>query len=221
MSIFQFRQGSFSIQIIDSLSAPILTVSSRNEKCIQLNIHSLDNLVFSCGTAQKYSLDQTLLPVISRDLKNTLVLGFDSNYVFESIRDYEWILEDILYKKQEESNNHIILFRSNLETSYKIRVIQKDLSYSKNLEPIFDFWKDLYSLFVSLCKEEKNIFINNFIYTNIRTWDYSNPRRPRGIHTSIGHYYEYLPELANIILKLKRNGMSNIFHTVIDKIEHI
>lgn len=206
-----------------------LVTKDPNQSIFNINIDKFENFILSLGTAQHHSLDQTLLPIIEFGLKNNLVIGFDPNYDFNellvylnniqlkySFKTYDKIIHLVLPNLTTE----VLLVKKAVVSTYSIGEIQRDLRYSKNCEPKTDFWVDSYNILVYLNMNMKNIYINNYIYTNIRTWDYSKGfDRPIAIHSSIGHYYEYIPELANILLRLNREEIKkNIYHTFLKSI---
>jgi hypothetical protein len=208
---------------------------SKNDHKIFIDINTFDNFILSLGTAQDQSLQQTLFPIIELKLKNNLIIAYDPDYDFRKIILYlernkiNYLYEDYSYDKKIiqikliDENTSIFLLKKKVESSYRVTTIQKSIYYAKNLEPLNDFWLELYDSIIYLIENKKNIYINNHIYTNIRTWDYSKGfEKPIPIHSSIGHHYEYIPELANIILQLfKEKGNENIFHTFIKSIIHI
>jgi hypothetical protein len=192
---------------------------------------SFNKYVFSIGTYEGSSFKQLLFPLIKND--NTLIFAIDEKYNLMDLDVNSIEIDGLKYiniSKQikltafynKEFNNMIFFIPENVRSSYyKIGITHFDFMYTLECKPVTNDWFIFERFLLELVEKNKNIYINNWVFFNTRYFEEVNHKMLYR-YRDTGHYFEYFPELGNIIYNTyKMYPDSKIYITLQNKIKHI
>ncbi len=207
-----------------------LIIPHIKENKITTNIDKFNSCIFSIGTYEKNSFEQTFYPLKKKPTENSIILSIDPEY--SSFKP-----QDVLFIESNNSNtasssdtsltdnqikfNHLFSihnihcyydFEKNIEfyiIPYKIDTdypmfrgeAAESFEFSRDCSTTSMSWHSFYIIIQNFIKMNKNIYINNWAFTNSRYFKLVN-----GVHKpfyrDIGHFFEYFPEMGFILNQL-------------------
>ena len=201
-----------------------------NENKIQTNISSIENVIFSLGTYERHSYEQLFFPIYkgTNEFNNTIIFGIDPEYSISTSKESRFIsIKDKQYKfsylfsfkeiqcfYEFDKNIQLYIISSSIKTEHPgFRAeAAESFAYSKDCSTTSEQWSYFYKPLELLIRNDKCIFINNWVFTNSRFFKLINGSY-KSFFTDIGHYFEYFPEIGFILNQLygcwsSRNSIS-------------
>ena len=189
------------------------------ENKIYSSLDNINNVIFSLGTYERDSFNQLFFPMNNKVQNNSIVFGIDPEYsnffakdkssLFLTINEEQlkfsqlFIFKDTIVYYEKERNIQLYLIRNSIQTEYRgfRGETAESFEYTKDCSTRNDDWLVFYRLIEKLIRDEKNIYINNWVFTNSRYFKLINGNY-KAFFSDIGHYFEYFPEIGFILNQL-------------------
>ncbi len=201
---------------------------------IQINLDNYQNIVFSFGTYENGSYEQTVFPFLStnQSMDHSIIFSIDPEY--NNNKNKNFIINNTEFQYLGTTNgiqvysapkNNIFLYMitEKIPTSYPQFKGEsyETFSYTQECSMKNPFWTDFTNLFELCIQHNKKIFINSWVFTNSRYF-----KEVDGIYRcyskDIGHYFEYFPELGFILREIyEKKKWDDIYITGFFKVNNI